>query len=116
MREIGQEQLAERMFRKYSYILTYDICFDLAEDILNLVNDQYEQKYLRPLLEWLYGRRFFTDVECNGFSLVELTVWLDENCPNIPIASLLLMLEENGAEYRGIRRSWRLVRCRFANH
>lgn len=102
MEEIGQEQLAERMFLKYSDILTYNICIGLAEDIIELASGESGKKYQRPLLEWLHGKRAFTDIECNGFLLVELATWLDENSPNIPIASLLLMLEEEGGEYRAI--------------
>jgi len=102
MEEIVQEQFAERMFGKYGSILTYDICDGLAEDIIELADEESGQKYRRPLLEWLHGKRVFTDIECNGFSLVELAVWLDEECPNIPVASLLLMLEEEGGIYRAI--------------
>lgn len=100
--EIIQEQLAKKMFRKYSYLLTYDICTGLAEDIIDLSARENGLKYRRPLLEWLHGKRVFTDIQCNGFSLLELAVWLDEDCPNIPVASLLLMLEEDGGEYRAI--------------
>lgn len=102
MGEIGQEQLAERMFRKYNYILTYDICTGLAEDIIELASGKSGWKYRRPLLEWLHGKRAFTDIICNGFSLVELAAWLDRDSPNIPVAALLLMLEEEGGEYRAI--------------
>lgn len=102
MGEIGQEQLAERMFLKYGHILTYNICVGLAEDIIELASEESGKKYSRPLLEWLHGKRVFTEIECNGFSLVDVAVWLDADCPNIPIAALLLMLEEEGNEYRAI--------------
>lgn len=102
MSEIAQEQLAEKMFRKYGYLLTYDICTGLAEDIIELTARESGLKYRRPLLEWLHGKRVFTDIQCNGFSLLELALWLDRDCPNIPVAALLLMLEEDGGEYRAI--------------
>lgn len=102
MSEIVQEQLAEKMFRKYGYLLTSDICTGLAEDIIELSVRESGLKYRRPLLEWLHGKRVFTDIQCNGFSLLELALWLDGDCPNIPVAALLLMLEEDGGEYRAI--------------
>ena len=45
MGEIGQEQLAERMFLKYSHILTHDICIGLAEDIIELASGESGKKY-----------------------------------------------------------------------
>lgn len=102
MGEIAQGKLADKMFLKYQYILTHQDCIDLAEDILNLVSEENGYKYQKPLLEWLHGKLLFTDIVYNGFSLVNLAKWLDADCPNIPIAALLLMLEEEGGKYRAI--------------
>lgn len=102
MGEIVQEKLANRLFHKYNYILTYQNCVDLAENVLKLVGEENGDKYQRPLLEWLHGKLAFTDIEYNGFFLVELATWLDKDCPNIPIATLLMILEEDGGEYRAI--------------
>jgi len=85
------KKLIEKMYDNYNYCLDKKDCIDLADDIISIVNES--NMFSVPLQEWLNGKRIFTDVSINGFSLVELASRLDSNNPNIPIAILILWLE-----------------------
>lgn len=86
-------KIAERMYSKYSSILEFEDCYDLAEDILEACSKKAE--FLVPLKEWMNGKTKFQDYILNGFSMVELAFRLNEKTPNIPIDILIFYLEEN---------------------
>lgn len=88
---INIDKLIYKMFDNYNFYLNKNDCEDLAEDILSIANTSDE--FALPLQEWLNGKRTFTDVVVNDFSLVELASRLDEAHPNIPVAILILWLE-----------------------
>lgn len=96
-----QKKLAEKMHQKYKYILDWDDCFDLAEDILSAC--AVNADYAVPLKEWMNGKTFFHDYEVHDFPLVDLAYRLDQKNPNIPISILILSLEkQEGSNYRGL--------------
>ena len=98
---ISVSKLIEKMYDKYSYCLDKKDCKDLAEDIMNIVDNSDD--FMTPLQEWINGKSFYTDIVVNGFSLVELASRLDNSSPNIPIAILILWLEnENDMVYHGL--------------
>ena len=90
-----EKRISEKMQSYYSYILSKEDCDSLSEDIADTME---EQKYNRCIREWLNGKNVFTEIEVNGFSLKALAESLDEEHPNIPIAALLLCLEENALD------------------
>lgn len=98
---INKNKLIERMFDKYNYCLKKIDCEDLSDDLISIVNES--NIFLTPLQEWINGKRVFTDVRINDFSLVELAFKLDSTNPNIPIAVLVLWLEsQENAAYHGL--------------
>lgn len=98
---VDSGRLVEKMYDKYSRYLSKRDCKDLTEDIINMVGRYGEFK--TPLLEWLNGKRGFTDVVVNGFSLLELAYSLDDIFPNIPVAILILGLEKDSSfVYHGL--------------
>lgn len=100
MDDMMQGRIARRLEEDYGELLTEKDCWDLAEDI-GLVME--EERFKRPVTEWLNGKLEYTDVVVNGFSLVEVAHSLNEERPNIPVAALLLYLEENQPDpYRAI--------------
>lgn len=98
---INVNKLTEKMFDNYKYCLESTDCKDLSEDIITIVNET--STFNTPLQEWINGKRTFTDVEVNGFSLVELAYRLDNKNPNIPIATIILWLEsKDDLSYHGL--------------
>lgn len=96
-----QPKLTEKMYQKYGKILKREDCYDLAEDILSACNEHKD--YEVSLKEWMNGKKFFRDYMVHDFSLVELASRLDSTHPNIPVAILILYLEEQeNSEYRGL--------------
>lgn len=86
-----RKEMSVKMREKYGYYLTEEDCKDLVEDIVEITEGN--TVFATPLMEWLHGKSTFTDVEVNGFSLTELAWRLNEDCPNIPVAVLILGLE-----------------------
>lgn len=100
MDEGMQARIARRLEENYSEILTGKDCQDLAEDIESVMG---EERFRKPVIEWLHGKAECTEVEVNGFSLRETAKALNEERPNIPVAALLLYLEANQPDpYRAI--------------
>ena len=98
---LNANKLIEKMYDYYHYCLEKKDCQDLAEDILNITNET--SMFNITLQEWINGKRTFTDVEVNGFSLVELAYRLDNKNPNIPIATIILWLEnKEDLSYHGL--------------
>lgn len=100
MDERLQTRIARRLEEDYSEILTGKDCRDLAEDIESVME---EERFRKPVIEWLNGKVECTEVVVNGFSLREVAEALNGGRPNIPIAALLLYLEANQPDpYRAI--------------
>ncbi len=98
---INVNKLIQKMFDSYRYCLEKDDCKDLSEDIVTIINET--SMFNTPLQEWINGKRIFTDVKVNGFSLVELAYRLDNDNPNIPIAIIILWLEsKEDLSYHGL--------------
>ena len=76
---INVNKLIQKMFDSYRYCLEKDDCKDLSEDIVTIINET--SMFNTPLQEWINGKRIFTDVKVNGFSLVELAYRLDNDNP-----------------------------------
>ena len=95
-----EKEIIEKMYSYYNWLLSKKDCEDLAEDIMGAIK---EEKYSIILNEWLNDIPNYSDIEINGFSLVEIAENLDEENPNIPIAILLCYLAENNSpEYQCI--------------
>ena len=95
-----EEEIIEKMYDYYNWLLSKKDCEDLAEDIMEAIK---EEKYNKLIKEWLNNNKEYTDIEINGFSLVEIAEKLDEETPNIPIAILLCHLAESDSpEYQCI--------------
>lgn len=99
--EANKTKLIEKMYDKFNYCLEKDDCKDLADGISNIVNESND--FSAPLQEWLNGKKVFTDVIINDFSLIKLASGLDSNNPNIPVAILILWLEsQDNTVYHGL--------------
>ena len=95
-----EKEIIEKMYDYYKLILSNKDCEDLTEDIMEAIQ---EEKYNKLIKEWLNDEQEYTDIEVNGFSLVEIAKKLDEENPNIPIAILLCYLAESDSpEYQCI--------------
>lgn len=98
---VSQEKLVERMYSKYKYALDMEDCYDIAEDILQACEEN--PLLMISLKEWMNGKTRFRDYIVNGFSLVDLAYRLDEKTPNVPVAILIIYLEETAdTEYRAL--------------
>jgi len=98
---LNTNKLIENMYELYGYCLTKNDCIDLSKDIYNIMIEK--NKFMIPLNEWLNGKKCFTDVVVNGFSLVDLASRLDSTNPNIPVAILILWLEsQDNVFYHGL--------------
>ena len=98
---INIKKLIEKMYDSYSNILNKTDCIDLSEDIVTAINEN--SMFVTPLQEWLNGKKVFTDIQVNGFSLVNLAKRLNNINPNIPIAILILWLEsKENVVYHGL--------------
>ena len=95
-----RKKIAEKMYCYYNLFLSKRDCEDLADNIIEIINTK---KYNIILNEWLSNSSNYTDIQINGFSLVQIAKELDQNYPNIPIAILLCYLAENNtSEYQCI--------------
>ena len=100
MDERLQTRIARRLEEDYSEILTGKDCRDLAEDIESVME---EERFRKPVIEWLNGKVECTEVVVNGFPLREVAEALNGGRPNSPSAALLLYLEANQPDpYRAI--------------
>ena len=90
-----EKEIIEKMYDYYNWLLSKKDCEDLAEDIMEAIK---EEKYYKLINEWLNNNQDFTDIEVNGFSLVEIAEKIDEKNPNIPIAILLCYLAESDSQ------------------
>lgn len=98
---INTNKMIEKLYDAYNYCLEKKDCQDLADDIIKIVNES--GFFAKPLQEWINGKKEFTDMIVNGFSLVELASRLDKNCPNIPVSILILWLEsQENMIYHGL--------------
>ena len=95
-----EKEIIEKMYDYYNWLLSKKDCEDLTEDIMEAIK---EEKYNKLIKEWLNDEQEYTDIEVNGFSLVEIADNLDKKEPNIPVAILLCYLAENNSpEYQCI--------------
>lgn len=85
------ERISKQLEKDCGRLLSERDCMDLAEDVCLVME---LNKFRRPVVEWLNGKMQFTDVIVNGFSLVQVASALNQRRPNIPVAALLLYLEE----------------------